>query len=287
MTAKTAEQISVMPHWTDINGNPIQGLREYAPGRWTAMRSPSEVKVFLQRKRESDRLFEEQLRRDFGTTYDARFECPRCADSKFISVAGKATPCPVCVMPTEEFEEANSAAIMGIFPEHIHSRMSNFDGDELVIEMTKWAAHWPPETVNIVFVGDAGNGKTHMSVALLREVSERHGRYGLFVKVTPLLERLRAASSDTATERVDQIMAPLLATSLLVLDDIGKGNWTAFAEEKMWLVIDHRYSKRLPTIVSANTDSLARLSGPTRDRLMDSRISRTVKFGGRNRRHAA
>jgi DNA replication protein DnaC len=42
----------------------------------------------------------------------------------------------------------------------------------------------------------------------------------------------------------------------LVLDDFGTQNATAWAQEKLFQILNHRYINRLPTVVTTNLDLL-------------------------------
>ncbi len=73
----------------------------------------------------------------------------------------------------------------------------------------------------------------------------------LFLTVPDLLDTLRFAYSDpevTFEERFEEIRhAPLL-----VLDDFGTQNATAWAQEKLFQILNYRYINRLPLVVTTN-----------------------------------
>jgi DNA replication protein DnaC len=60
---------------------------------------------------------------------------------------------------------------------------------------------------------------------------------------------------------------------VLVLDDLGTQSGTAWAQEKLFQVLNHRYNAQLPTVVTTNL-SLERLDERLRMRLTDPAIAR-------------
>ena len=73
----------------------------------------------------------------------------------------------------------------------------------------------------------------------------------LFITVPDLLDSLRFAYQSTEAtfeQRFEQIrQAPLL-----VLDDFGTQNATAWAQEKLFQIINYRYINRLPLVITTN-----------------------------------
>ena len=103
----------------------------------------------------------------------------------------------------------------------------------------------------LVLFGGYGCGKTHLAAAIANRAIER-GQPVLFVVVPDLLDYLRATfgpnSPATYDERFDQVRnAPLL-----ILDDLGTQSSTAWAQEKLFQILNHRYNARLPTVITSN-----------------------------------
>ena len=103
----------------------------------------------------------------------------------------------------------------------------------------------------LVLFGAYGCGKTHLAAAIANRAIER-GQPVLFIVVPDLLDYLRATfgpnSPATYDERFDQVRnAPLL-----ILDDLGTQSSTAWAQEKLFQILNYRYSARLPTVVTSN-----------------------------------
>ena len=118
----------------------------------------------------------------------------------------------------------------------------------------------------LLFLGGYGVGKTHLAAAIANFVVGV-GVPTLFLTVPDLLDWLRFAydaTDSTFEERFDEIRN----IPLLVLDDLGTQNTTAWAQEKLYQIINHRYVNRLPTVITTN-QQLNAIDGRIRSRLED------------------
>lgn len=127
----------------------------------------------------------------------------------------------------------------------------------------------------LLLLGGYGCGKTHLAAAIANFAVEL-GVPTLFITVPDLLDTLRFAYDDPDTtfeQRFDQIrQAPLL-----VLDDFGTQNATAWAQEKLFQIINFRYINHLPTVVTTNL-SLDQIEGRIRSRLEDPELVSPVRI---------
>lgn len=78
----------------------------------------------------------------------------------------------------------------------------------------------------------------------------------------------------TDREVLAQLDAPLL-----ILDDLGTEKLTDWAAEKLDTLIDHRYIKGLPLVVTTNVPA-AQLSPRIASRLQDRRLGKVVTLSG-------
>lgn len=127
----------------------------------------------------------------------------------------------------------------------------------------------------LVLLGGYGCGKTHLAAAIANTCVE-YGMGTIFLTVPDLLDWLRASygSPDTDYEqRFDEIRN----VDLLVLDDLGTQNSTAWAEEKLFQIIDYRYTHKLPLVVTSNL-RLEDLDARIRSRLQDPDLVTRVRI---------
>ena len=102
----------------------------------------------------------------------------------------------------------------------------------------------------MLLTGSYGCGKTHLAAAIANEVVSL-GLETLFLTVPDLLDWLRYSfgSSETSYEsRFEEIKN----IRFLVLDDLGTQNATEWAREKLYQIINHRYTHKLPTVITTN-----------------------------------
>lgn len=103
----------------------------------------------------------------------------------------------------------------------------------------------------LVLWGGYGAGKTHLAAAIAnaRLMAEQPA---LFVVVPDLLDYLRAAFAPDAESTVDERLEAVRGTPLLILDDLGTQSPTPWAAEKLFQILNHRYTLQLPTVITTN-----------------------------------
>ena len=99
--------------------------------------------------------------------------------------------------------------------------------------------------------GGVGVGKTHLAVAVMNELIGKDGVPSLFVTVPELLDNLRGAYNDPGRD-LDQWMDAVKNADLLILDDLGSEKATQWVQERLYVIINHRYREALPTIFTSN-----------------------------------
>lgn len=122
----------------------------------------------------------------------------------------------------------------------------------------------------VVVYGPPGTGKTHVATAVFTDLLCR-GWAGKWFEVAEALEQVKDEMGDD--ERDGRTMKVLRESELLLLDDLGAERQSDFALERMSLVLRHRYSRQLLTIITTNHSSLTSLDE------IDSRLS--SRLGGR------
>ncbi len=123
----------------------------------------------------------------------------------------------------------------------------------------------------LVFTGRSGAGKTLLAAAIANRCIER-GRPVLFIGVPDLLDHLRAAYRPDAEEPYDRLFDQVRAAPLLVLDDLGAQAATPWAAEKLYQIINYRYSAQLPTVFTS-AQPVEALDERLRTRLTDPLFS--------------
>lgn len=133
----------------------------------------------------------------------------------------------------------------------------------------------------LVLLGDYGCGKTHL-VAAVANYRVHNGYPALFVLVPDLLDHLRATFGPNSTVGFDRRFAEIRRAPLLILDDLGTHSASAWAQEKLFQLLDHRYNARLPTVVTMTKD--ANIDPRVATRLFDLSLSQRWEITAPNYR---
>ena len=123
--------------------------------------------------------------------------------------------------------------------------------------------------------GGYGCGKTHLAAAIAN-VAEQAGQRVVFAIVPDLLDHLRATFAPSSDIAYDALFEKVRESALLVLDDFGAENSTAWATEKLFQLINYRYNYRMPTVITTNHRLLAQMDERIRSRLSDLGLVRHV-----------
>ena len=120
----------------------------------------------------------------------------------------------------------------------------------------------------LVLAGTNGCGKTHLAAAIANAFSERTRTDVMFVVVPDLLDHLRSAFSPQSTMPLDRRFDEVKRSPLLVLDDLGTESATPWAREKLFQLLNFRYTALLPTVITTTSEP-KQIDPWLRTRMMD------------------
>jgi len=132
---------------------------------------------------------------------------------------------------------------------------------------------FPAVDKGLLLRGRHGVGKTHLAVAMLREIIATRGGRGYFYETRELLKLVRDTFATAGESELD-VLRPVLEADILVLDDLGAEKTSEWVQETLGLVVNTRYSERRPTIFTTNLDDSADTTNPN---------SMYVQLGARTR----
>jgi DNA replication protein DnaC len=140
---------------------------------------------------------------------------------------------------------------------YAHCELSNFEihtDTQRVAhrKATRLVEQFPVVDKGLLFYGDAGVGKTHLAVALMKEAIVRKSARAVFYEVRELLKLVRDTYTPNADATELGVLKPVLEAELLVLDDLGLEKKSEWVDEMLGLVINTRYSERRVTIITTN-----------------------------------
>ncbi|WP_017587640.1 ATP-binding protein [Nocardiopsis ganjiahuensis] len=138
---------------------------------------------------------------------------------------------------------------------------------------------------SLMLWGGTGTGKTHAAFGAVRRIAlTGPARFGFLATTFPdLYAALRpGAGSDEERER---LMRRVLSVPVLLLDDLGTTKSSLWTEETTYRIVNHRYNRMLPVIITSNEPpaALPELLG---DRIASRLIEMTtrVEMTGADRR---
>lgn len=159
-----------------------------------------------------------------------------------------------CRMLHDRVELFNRARIPA---RHANSTFRSFKRENSAQEtaydaVKSWLRTYRPGKLNrgLLLYGDVGRGKTHLLIAVLRELVFRHGVPVRFVEFTHLLWELREGFEKDQGEEV--IIRPLTNVDVLAIDDLGQSRRTEWEKAIVDVLVTRRHNQLKTLLVTTN-----------------------------------
>jgi len=224
--------------------------------------------------------------------------CPRCFGTGMEIHPGEAARRCDCQISDNRERLFRNARIP---PRYQHCTLANYDAGT---SESMWIAKREAQIVlddfliidgrGLLLVGAVGVGKTHLAVAILRELIERYQLPGLFYQFGALLRRIQDSYNPVSQTSELAVLQPVFDADVLVLDELGASKPTDWVRDTMMQIINTRYNDKRLTIFTTNyTDKRSnekdtselledRIGVPLRSRLYE--MCRTVQIEGEDYR---
>lgn len=195
-------------------------------------------------------------------------ECPLCGGSGWKEVTRERVSAVKrcdCVRPPAAEDLLQQS---GIPPRFEHAGFDNFSAgrrqdnpiehDHLtnaIVAAKRFAADYLPNNDQgyngLLLQGPTGAGKTHLAVAVLRELMQR-GFEGYFFDYQNLLKQMRSAYDAAGGVEHRVVSGRALDADVILLDDLGAERYSEWVEDTITSLINHRYNVRKAILATTN-----------------------------------
>lgn len=107
-----------------------------------------------------------------------------------------------------------------------------------------------PTDFGLLFVGPTGVGKTHLAVAVLRDLAIRKGVECLFYDFHELLKEIQASWNPVSQTSELRVLQPVLDMEVLLLDELAAANPTDWVKETLAYIVNSRYNQKKVTLIT-------------------------------------
>ena len=134
------------------------------------------------------------------------------------------------------------------------SLYSGIDGslEEAKLIAEKFVATFPDVDAGVLFEGHAGVGKTHLAVAILRELVTQHDVTARFVDYRDLLRSIQDSYNPVSESSEMEILRPVLSADVLLLDELGTRRPTEWVRDTVTQILNDRYRRQRITLITTN-----------------------------------
>lgn len=183
-------------------------------------------------------------------------ECPRCRDTGWVAVSeerrARRARCE-CTRLHHRMRAFNEARIPA---RHHQSSRKTFkpNNDSLpgFMRVSAFVDGYEPghENRGLVLHGAVGRGKTHLLVAVVRDLIFRYGVTARFVEFSHLVGDLKAGFD--VGRGTHSLLDPLVRVDVLAIDELGKGRNTEFEGTVVDELVSRRYNAAGTILATTN-----------------------------------
>jgi DNA replication protein DnaC len=140
-----------------------------------------------------------------------------------------------------------------------HCELGNFEFDGLYRSLAparmaacKFVEEYPVDKAGLLFVGEAGVGKTHLAAGIAKALIHEKGIECIFYDYAELLKQIQDSYNPDVQTTELGLLRPAFETEILVLDDLGSVRPTEWRWDTIRLILNTRYNESRTTIITTN-----------------------------------
>ncbi len=184
------------------------------------------------------------------------YTCPKCRDTGFVGSA-------MCSCLTEEYNRQLTSELSTLL-KNSNERFENFDlslyGEareamSIVLDTCReYAASFSERSMNLLFQGGTGLGKTFLSACIARVVAQNGHSvcYDTAASALEAFELRKFARDPEIAEKAATRAGRMLECELMILDDLGTEMLTQISVSALYTLINTRLTEGKKTIISTN-----------------------------------
>ncbi|MGH2501496.1 MAG: ATP-binding protein [Ktedonobacterales bacterium] len=219
--------------------------------------------------------------------------CPMCRGAGWLRLPGdaesgwrvrtEACGCLAELRAHERWERALAAS--DITPELLRLSFGGYEtsGHPSMLQGRDAALGWAEEVPDcalpwLFLYGAPGTGKTHLLASAFNLLLAA-GRYPLYTLVPALLDYVREGLDAAEKGAYAARFKAVREAPILILDDLGAEQRSAWSDETLFKLVDARYRAGLPTAVASNVHPVD-LEGRIASRLQDRALAVALLMSG-------
>ena len=199
---------------------------------------------------------------------DGAWDCPECRDSGYV----RGRMCACLKKLYDQAQAADLSALLKLGNESFSTfDLSLYDGRpdpaagvsprqqmETVYNICcDYALNFKKSSMNLLFRGGTGLGKTFLSACIAREVAKQGFSvvYETAVAALGAFEEQHFSRDGESVGEAEALVQRMLDCDLLIMDDLGTEFVTEFTKSALYTLVNSRLTRRKKTIISTNLSS--------------------------------
>lgn len=136
---------------------------------------------------------------------------------------------------------------------HLDNFEVHNDSHKDALKISKqFVKNYPAQEIGLLFIGPCGVGKTHLAAAIIQELVLKKSVPCIFYDFRELIRGIQSTFSPESALTESDVLNPVFQSEVLVLDELGAKRTTAWVEDTVFYIINHRYNHKKITLFTTN-----------------------------------